>query len=80
MNKIQKLKETVSKIDIGKITNYSENNPNSKTLRQVIRYSKRIIDSENEEEILKLSERLAYNFDTIVNISKYIKNEKEKKY
>ena len=79
MNKIQKLKETVSRIDIGKIANYSEKNPNSKTLRQIIRYSKRIMDSEKEQEILKLSERLAYNFDTIVNVSKYAKNEKEKK-
>jgi len=38
------------------------------------------MDGEKEEEILKLSERLAYNFDTIINVSKYIKNEKEKKF
>jgi predicted Ser/Thr protein kinase len=80
MNKIQKVKETVSRIDIGKIANYSENNPNSKTLRQIIRYSKRILDSENEEVISKLAVSLGYNFDTIVNVSKYVKNEKEKKF
>lgn len=80
MNKIQKLKETVSRIDIGKIADYSENNPNSKTLRRIIRYSKRILDSENEEVISKLAVSLGYNFDTIVNVSKYVKNEKEKKF
>jgi predicted Ser/Thr protein kinase len=80
MNKIQKLKETVSRIDIGKLADYSEKNPNSKTLRQIIRYSKRILDSENEEVISKLAVSLGYNFDTIVNVSKYVKNEKEKKF
>lgn len=82
MNKIQKLKETVSKIDIGKIANYSEKNPNSKTLKEIIRYSKRVLDSNEEEKISKLSVAIAYNLETICDDDKtgYVKDEKEKKF
>jgi hypothetical protein len=79
-SKTPKIKETVAKIDISKLANYSQEYPNSKTLRQIIRYSKRVLDSNNEQEIFKLSVALAYNLDTIVNKSKYVKDEAEKKY
>ena len=80
MSKTPKIKEIISKIDISKIAEYLQKYPNSKTLRQIIGYSKRIWDSEKEEEIFRLSVRLAYNLDTIVNVSKYVKKEEEKKF
>jgi hypothetical protein len=78
-SKTIQIKKIVKKIDFNKITNYSEH-PQSKTLRQIIRYSQRIQDSNNEEEIIRLSVRTAYNLDTIVNKTNYVKNEAEKKY
>lgn len=82
MNKIQKLKESVSKIDIGKLADYSEKNPNSKTLKEIIKYSKRVLDSNEEEKISKLSVAIAYNLETICDDDKtgYVKDEKEKKF
>ena len=78
--KTPKIKQIVSKIDIGKIAGYLENNPNSKTLRQIIRYSKRVLDSNEEEKIFKLAVSLAYNLDTICDNNKtgYVKGKKEK--
>jgi len=75
--KMTEIKQAVAKIDIGKIANYPEH-PQSKTLRQIIRFSKRIIDSSNDQEIFKLAVRLAYSLDMIV--SKYVKKEEEKKF
>ncbi|CAI2186456.1 7902_t:CDS:2 [Funneliformis geosporum] len=66
-DKSQKIKEAVAKIDIGKIVNYSKEHFKSKTLRQIIRYNKRVQDSNDKQEIFKLATRLAYNFDMIVN-------------
>jgi hypothetical protein len=79
-NKSPKIKEIVSKIDISKIANYSEKKPNSKILREIVRYSKRILDSEKEQEISKLAVSLAYDFDTIINVKKYVENDEEKKF
>jgi hypothetical protein len=42
MSKTPKIKEIIAKIDIGKIAEYLQKYPNSKTLRQIIGYSKRI--------------------------------------
>jgi hypothetical protein len=81
MNKTQQIKEIITKIDLDKITSYSQY-PKSKTLRQIIRYSQRIQDSNNEQEIFKLAVHLAYNLDTICDPDKagYVKDEAEKKY
>lgn len=79
-SKISNIKTAIAKIDIGKIADYLGNNPNSKTLRQIIRYSKRVLDSNEEEEIFKLAVSLAYNLDTIVNKSKYVKDEAERQF
>lgn len=78
-DKSQQIKEAVAKIDIGKIVNYSKEHFKSKTLRQIIRYNKRVQDSNDEQEIFKLATRLAYNFDMIVNKTGYVKNKEEKK-
>src|SRR5438067_760754 len=79
-NKSQQIKETVAKIDINKIFNYSTEYFKSKTLRQIIRYNKRVQDSNNEQEIFKLATRLAYSFDMIVNKTGYVKDKEEKKF
>ena len=73
-----KIKNIVAKIDIGKIANYPEY-PQSKTLRQIIGYRKRALDSSSDQEIFKLAVRIAYNLDTIVNKTGYVNNEEEKK-
>ncbi len=82
MNKSTQIKNTVAKIDTEKIAAYSQEYPQSKTLRQIVNYSKRIQESNNEQEIVKLGTDLAYYLDVICDPSKgnYVKNEKEKKY
>jgi len=80
-NKNQQIKSIVAKINTKKIASYPQH-PESKTLRQIIGYSKRIQDSNNEEETFKLAVRLAYNLDTICDPDKtgYVKSEEEKKH
>ncbi|CAG8463127.1 39503_t:CDS:10 [Gigaspora margarita] len=63
-NKTQQIKNIVAKIDIEKIMAYPQH-PQSKTLRQIIGYRKRILDSNNDKEIFKLAVRTAYSLDTI---------------
>jgi len=79
MNKTQQIKNIVAKIDLDKIVNYPEH-PKSKTLRQIIRYSQRILESSNDQEIFRLTVRIAYGLEMIVNKTVYVKDEKEKKY
>jgi len=77
-NKTTQIKQIISKIDLEKIASYPQH-PKSKTLRQIIRYSKRILNSNNEEEIFKLTVRIAYGLEMIVNKTGYVKDEAEKK-
>ena len=81
-NKTQKIKQIVAKIDIGKISEYLQEYPNSSTLKEIVKYSKKSLDSEEEEKVFKLGVKLAYNLDKICDTSKggYVKDEKEKKY
>jgi hypothetical protein len=81
MNDTQQIKNIVAKIDISKIANYPEH-PQSKTLRQIIRYSERVLNSSNDQEIFNLSVRLAYDLDNICDPNKagYVKDEAEKKH
>ena len=78
-NKTAQIKSIISKIDLDKIASYPEH-PESKTLRQIIRYSKRIIDSSDEREIFRLAVRIAYGLEMIVNKINYVKKEEEKKH
>jgi hypothetical protein len=78
-NKSQLIKQTISKIDLDKIASYPQH-PESKTLRKIIRYSQRILNSDKEKEIFKLAVKIAYLLDVIININKYVKSEKEKKH
>jgi hypothetical protein len=81
-SKSTQIKRAVAKIDINKIVAYSQEYPQSKTLRQIVNYSKRVQASNSEQEIFKLGAGLAYYLDTICDPNKggYVKNEKEKKH
>jgi len=80
--KTQLIKNTIAKIDISKIINYQQENPKSKTLRQIINCFQRTQTSTNDQEIFKLGARVAYYLDVICDPNKanYVKNEQEKKH
>jgi len=80
--KTQLIKNAVAKIDIDKINFCLKQSPNSKTLKQIISYQKRVRESNNDQEIFKLAVSLAYYLDTICDPDKanYVKDETEKKY
>jgi hypothetical protein len=78
-NKTAQIKSIASKIDTNKIASYPQH-PESKTLRQIIRFSKRISESSDEQEIFRLTVRIAYGLEMIVNKTNYVKDEEEKKY
>ncbi len=79
-SKSELIKQAVAKIDTDKIASYLQENSSSKTLKQIVSWKKRALKSSNDQEIFKLAVRLAYSLDTIVNVSKYVKKEEEKKY
>ena len=79
-NKKEKIKNIVTKIDLDKITKYLQEYSSSKTLKQITSHKKKALNSSNDQETFKLAVRLAYHLDTIVNISKYVKDEEEKKH
>jgi len=81
-NKSTQIKQAIAKIDISKITNYRQEYPKSKTLRQTINCFQRVQTSTNDQEIFKLGARIAYYLDVICdpNKSGYVKNEEEKKH
>lgn len=79
MNNTQKIKNIVAKIDIGKIASYLQEHSTSRSLKEIVKYSKRVLESNEEEKVFKLAVDLAYNLDTIVNKTDYVKEEAEKK-
>ena len=81
-SKSQQIKETVAKIDIEKITSYLQEHSTSTSLKEIIKYSKRVLESNEEEEVFKLGVAIAFDLDTICDPNKagYVKDEKEKKY
>jgi hypothetical protein len=81
-SKTTQIKNIVAKIDIEKISLLLQEHSTSKTLRRIIRYSKRISESSNDLEIFKLGTYLAYYLDTICDTEKtnYVKDETEKQY
>jgi len=82
MNKSQQIKQIAVKIDPAKIDSYLKEHPKSKTLKEIIRYNKRVLDNNDEKQVFKLAVKLAYNLDKICDPNKagYVKNEEEKKY
>jgi len=79
MNNTQKIKEIVNKIDIEKINSYLQEHSSSKTLKEIVKYSKRILDSNDDKKMFKLAVDTAYNLDTLINKTSYVKNKEEKK-
>lgn len=80
MNKTQKIKQVIAKIDIGKISLLLQEYPKSKTLKEIAKYSKRALDSNEEAKVFKLGTDLAYELDILVNKTGYVKEEKEIKF
>jgi len=79
-NKSTKIKQIVAKINPVGINAYSQEYPKSKTLKQIVNYRQRVLNSNDDKEIFKLGADLAYLLDWIVNKNAYVKNEKEKKH
>ena len=80
MNKSQQIKNIVVKIDLGKITDYLKEYSNSKTLKEIAKYSKRALESNDDKKVFKLGTDLAYELDTLVNKTGYVKKEEEKNH
>ena len=82
MNKSTQIKQILAKIKMAKIIKHLSANPQSKTLKQIVRYSQKAWESEDQEEVSKLAVRVAYYLDVICDPNKagYVKNENEKKY
>lgn len=81
-HRIQLIKQTLSQIDISKIVNYQKEYPKSKTLRQIIKFSKKSFDSQEEETVSRFATKVAHQLDLICDPKKtgYVKDEKEKHY
>ena len=80
MNKLQQIKEIVTKIDTEKLTRYLQKYPKSKTIKEIIKYSKRALYSNEEAKVFKLGTDLAYELDILVNKTSYVEKEEEKKF
>jgi len=82
MNKTAQIKQIIAKIDQDKIAGYLQEYPKSKTLKEIIKYSKRALDSNEEAKVFKLGAALAFDLDTICDTNKtnYVKDEAEKKH
>ena len=79
-NKTMQIKNIITKIDIGKITGNLQEYPKSKTIKEIIKYSKRALDSNDDKKVFKLGTDLAYELDILVNKTVYVKDEIEKKF
>ena len=79
-SKTAQIKQAVAKIDIGKISLLLQEHSTSKTLKEIVKYSKRALDSNDDKKVFKLGTDLAYDLDMLVNKTDYVKNEAEKKY
>jgi hypothetical protein len=62
-SKTQLIKNAVAKIDTNKITDYRQEYPQSKTLRQIAKNRQRVLNSNNDQEVFKLSVDIAYYLD-----------------
>lgn len=81
-HKVQLIKQTLSQIDINKIINYQKEHPQSKTLKQIIKFSKKAWDSQEEETVSRFAAKVAHQLDLICDPEKtgYVKDEKEKHF
>jgi len=72
-NKTAQIKSIVAKIDLDKIASYLQEHSTSKTLKEIIKYSKRALDSNDDKKVFKLGTDLAYELDILVNKTSYVK-------
>jgi len=79
-NKTAQIKQIIAKIDLDKIAIYLQEHSTSKNLKEIIKYSKRALDSNDDKKVFKLGTDLAYDLDMLVNKTDYVKNEAEKKH
>jgi hypothetical protein len=79
-NKTAQIKNIVAKIDIGKISLLLQEHSTSKTLKEIVKYSKRALDSNDDKKVFKLGTDLAYELDILVNKTGYVEKEEEKKF
>jgi len=81
-NKKTQIKNIVAKIDIEKINSYLHEHSTSTSLKEIIKYSKRTLESNDEKVVLKLGVALAFDLDTICDPNKagYVKDKAEKKH
>ena len=81
-NKSPQIKKAIAKINLSKIVNHQQEYPKSKTLKEIIRYSRITQEANDEKVVFKMGVKLAYNLDTICDPNKagYVKSEEEKKY
>ena len=79
-DKSTQIKNIVTKIDLDKIASYLQEHSKSKTLKEIIKYSKRALERNEEEKVFKLGTDLAYELDILVNKTGYVKKEEEKKH
>ena len=81
-NKITKIKNIVAKIDIEKINDYLQEYPKSHTLKEIVKFGRKLLDNNEEKWVFRWSVKLAYNLDTICDPNKanYVKDEKVKKH
>jgi len=81
-SKSQHIKNIVAKIDLDKINSYLQEHSTSTSLKEIVKYSKRALESNEEEKVFKLGVAIAFDLDTICDPNKagYVKNETEKKY
>lgn len=81
-NKITKIKNIVAKIDIEKINDYLQEYPKSHTLKEIVKFGRKLLDNNEEKWVFRWSVKLAYNLDTICDPNKagYVKDEEEKKF
>jgi hypothetical protein len=81
-SKSTQIKQITSKIDLDKIANYHQEYPKSSTLKEIIRYRRTALNTNDDQLIFKMGVKLAYNLDKICDPEKVgcAKDEKEKKY
>ena len=65
-DKSARIKNIVTKIDLDKIASYLQEHSKSKTLKEIIKYSKRILDSNDDKKVFKLAVDTAYNLTRLI--------------
>ena len=60
-SKSQHIKNIVAKIDLDKINSYLQEHSTSTSLKEIVKYSKRVLESNEEEKVFKLGVAIAFD-------------------